>query len=65
MSSSLQLGIVERYNGLHLIPERCPLQAVCGNFPRCWDIGYCQTFKDERVSIELAFQKKDKVAVFR
>ncbi len=50
MSSTLQLGIVERHNGLHLIPERCPVASVCGNFPRCLDIGYCQDFKDERVS---------------
>jgi hypothetical protein len=43
------LGL-SRSTALNVIPERCPYQAICANFPRCLDMGYCQTFKDERVT---------------
>ena len=65
MSSTLQLGIVERYNALGLIPETCHLATVCGNHPRCMDLGGCQGFDDQRVILESLFRKKDKVAAFR
>ena len=55
------LGIVESHPSLGLIPDRCPVAAICANFPRCLDVGSCQDFKDERLSAQRALKELDKV----
>jgi hypothetical protein len=47
------LGEVEREPRLceRCIPGSCSLEAVCGNFPECLDVGYCLGFKDLRPSL--------------
>jgi hypothetical protein len=47
------LGEVERGPRLceRRIPGSCPVEAVCGNFPECLDLGYCLGFKDLRPSL--------------
>jgi hypothetical protein len=47
------LGEVERGPRLcgQCIPGSCSLEAVCGNFPECLDVGYCLGFKDLRPSL--------------
>jgi hypothetical protein len=44
------LGEVERGPAL-CIPGSCSVEAVCGNFPECLDVGYCLGFKDLRPSL--------------
>lgn len=44
------LGISNRSPSLGLIPDRCPVAAICANYPRCLDLGSCQDFIDERLS---------------
>jgi hypothetical protein len=46
----MQLGIIN-INPLGLVPGVCPNEAVCANFPTCLDLGGCQWFEDERVSV--------------
>ena len=35
---------------LLLIPESCPMQAICNNYPLCMDVRICQGFVDERLT---------------
>jgi len=60
-----QLGILEiSRNNLNLIPSRCPVAAICRNFPNCLDEGSCQGFKDERVTVLPRHLSGDKVDGF-
>ncbi len=62
----IQLGTVERNmcpSDL-MIPGICPVEAICANFPRCWDEGRCLGFKDERVNPSPVYFPRVKVRRF-
>ena len=44
-----ELGLIDRGRMTkYFIPGQCPVEVICGNYPRCLDEGCCQGFKDTR-----------------
>src|SRR5579872_2334507 len=46
---TMQFSVVARKVKRYYDPPRCPVAAVCANWPRCLDAGSCQSFEDERL----------------